>query len=86
MATTWSSEQIRRTLDARSDELFAVDGVIGIGVGGSADDAVAHVFCSGELTTAARDQIDRLLDGAPVAVIGMGVPQAHGDDPVEGQT
>lgn len=69
---------IDAVLAQHQDQLMALPGVTGVGIGQQADRPVIVVMVR-ELTPSVREAVPRTLDGHPVVVEGTGEITAFGD-------
>lgn len=72
--------EAHRLVALHRDQLMALPGVIGVGVGGTDVEAVVQIFQSGELAEETERRARELVGGAPVSFVGLSLPEAHSTD------
>lgn len=75
--------QLGEALERHGEQLSRISGVVGTGIGAASDQPdtrCIHVYVlPGSDVDAVREQVTRLLGGAPVDLQVMDMPEAYGD-------
>ncbi len=74
------ASEAHRLLELHRDELLALPGVVGVGVGGTEADAVMQIFQSGELSEKTERRAQKLVGDAPMSFTGLSIPEANTED------
>lgn len=75
-----SQAEVSETLARCQDALMSLPGVVGVGVGGTADDAHVQVFVDEQPMADATAEVERLLDGLDVHYVGLTLPAADSNE------
>ena len=77
LMSEFTVQELTDRLAAASDQLFALPGIVGTGVGGHPSSPTIHIFVSPDTPASSIELAGELLDGLPLEILGMSVPAAN---------
>ena len=80
MSEPQSALAVIDVIELHSEQILALAGVVGVGVGEIEDEPAVQVFHSGALEHASDIGVRQLVGDVPVVFTAFSVPEAHSED------